>query len=104
MRILKLFVAFVVLGFAMNMVAVAQDAPATPAAPAASAAASPAPEATPAPAKQFVCEKCSITKDAPGKCEKCGGDLTEKVTPPAAPAPEATPATPAPEASPAPVK
>jgi hypothetical protein len=50
-------------------------APAAPAADAGSAApAAPAADAK----KSFVCEKCQVTKDAPGKCEKCGADLVEK--------------------------
>ena len=65
---------------------------ATPASPAAPATA-PAAGATDAK-KQYVCEKDGITKDAPGKCEKCGADLVEKV---AAPAPAASPAAAAPE-------
>ena len=57
---------------------------AAPASPAADAAASPAPaeakkdDAT-AVKKQYVCEKDQIVKDAPGKCDKCGAELVEKV-------------------------
>ena len=101
MRIVKLLVVLVVLCFGMTMNAIAQESPAAPASPAAevSPAAPASPAAAPEVKKEFVCEKCSVTKDAAGKCEKCGADLVEKA--PAAPATPATPAAPAPEATPA---
>jgi len=115
-RLISIAILVAFIGVTTTLIAVAEDQPAAAPSTEASkapeaapttgeskspeAAASPAPAASPSVEKKtFVCEACQVTKDAAGKCEKCGKDLVEKVQTPASPAPEASPAH---EASPAP--
>jgi hypothetical protein len=69
----------IALALSLQAAPVRAEEPATPPSAAAEKPAEGASAAAPAEVKKtYHCEKCGVSKDAPGKCEKCGADLVEK--------------------------